>query len=78
MKFNRLKNQFDVSDTQTNRISGNDVSSGLSGSLEAGKKFSFSDDLAGFYLEPQLQLTASHQDGSSTGVKWLQHYYLEL
>ncbi|NEG60605.1 autotransporter outer membrane beta-barrel domain-containing protein [Pantoea agglomerans] len=65
VKFNRLRNQFDVSDTQNNRISGNGVSSGLSGSLEAGKKFSFSDDLTGFYLEPQLQLTAGHQDGSS-------------
>ncbi|MGC0868772.1 UNVERIFIED_ORG: outer membrane autotransporter protein [Pantoea agglomerans] len=65
VKFNRQRNQFDVSDTQNNRISGNGVSSGLSGSLEAGKKFSFSDDLTGFYLEPQLQLTAGHQDGSS-------------
>lgn len=65
MKFNRLRNQFDVSDTQNNRISGNGVSSGLSGSVEAGKKFSFSDELSGFYLEPQLQLTAGHQNGSS-------------
>lgn len=65
VKFNRLRNQFDVSDTQNNRISGNGVSSGLSGSLEAGKKFSFSDELTGFYLEPQLQLTAGHQDGTS-------------
>lgn len=65
VKFNRLKNQFDVSDTQNNRISGHGVSSGLSGSLEAGKKFSFSDDLTGLYLEPQLQLTVGHQDGSS-------------
>jgi len=65
VKFNRMRNQFDVSDTQNNRIFGNGASSGLSGSLEAGKKFSFSDDLTGFYLEPQLQLTAGHQDGSS-------------
>lgn len=65
VKFNRLKNQFNVSDTQNNRITGNGVSSGLSGSLEAGKKFSFSDELTGFYLEPQLKLTAGHQDGSS-------------
>ncbi|MGJ0482736.1 autotransporter outer membrane beta-barrel domain-containing protein [Pantoea agglomerans] len=65
LKFNRLRNQFDVSDTQNNRVSGHGVSSGLSGSLEAGKKFSFSDELTGFYLEPQLQLTAGHQDGTS-------------
>ncbi|KAA5927428.1 MULTISPECIES: autotransporter outer membrane beta-barrel domain-containing protein [Pantoea] len=65
LKFNRLRNQFDVSDTQNNRVSGHGVSSGLSGSLEAGKKFSFSDELTGFYVEPQLQLTAGHQDGTS-------------
>lgn len=65
MKFNRLRNQFSVFDTQNNRVTGNGVSSGLSASLEAGKKFSFSDGSAGFYLEPQLQLTAGHQDGAS-------------
>jgi len=65
VKFNRFRNQFNVRDTQNNQIAGNSVSSGLSGSLEAGKKFSFSDELTGFYLEPQLQLTAGHQDGSS-------------
>jgi len=65
MKFNRIRNQFNVLDTQNNRVSGYGVSSGLSASLEAGKKFSFSDGSAGFYLEPQLQLTAGHQDGTS-------------
>jgi len=65
MKFNRIRNQFNVFDTQNNRVAGNGVSSGLSASLEAGKKFSFSDRSAGFYLEPQLQLTAGHQDGTS-------------
>ncbi|MGC0805331.1 autotransporter outer membrane beta-barrel domain-containing protein [Pantoea agglomerans] len=68
VKVNRLRNQFNVHDTQNNQVSGNGVSSGLSGSLEAGKKFSFSDRLAGFYLEPQLQLTAGHQDGASVGA----------
>lgn len=65
VKINRLRNQFNVSDTQSNRVTGNGVSSGVSASLEAGKKISFSDDAAGFYLEPQLQLTAGHQDGTS-------------
>ncbi|WP_313537089.1 autotransporter outer membrane beta-barrel domain-containing protein [Pantoea sp.] len=65
VKFNRLRNQFNVSDTQNNRISGYGVSSGLIGSLEAGKKFSFSDKLTGFYLEPQIQLTAGHQNSTS-------------
>ncbi|MEM6052260.1 autotransporter outer membrane beta-barrel domain-containing protein [Erwinia sp. P7711] len=65
VKINRLRNQFNVTDTQNNRVTGNGVSSGVSASLEAGKKFSFSDNAAGFYLEPQLQLTAGHQDGTS-------------
>jgi len=65
MKFNRLRNQFSVFDTQNSRVTGSGVSSGLSASLEAGKKFSFSDGSAGWYLEPQLQLTAGHQDGTS-------------
>lgn len=65
VKFNRLRNQFNVFDTQNNRVTGNGVSSGISASLEAGKKFSFSDGSAGFYLEPQLQLTAGHQEGTS-------------
>lgn len=65
MKFNRLRNQFSVRDTQNNAVSGYGVSSGMSVSLEAGKKISLSENGAGFYLEPQLQLTAGHQDGSS-------------
>ncbi|WP_157799820.1 autotransporter outer membrane beta-barrel domain-containing protein, partial [Bacillus subtilis] len=34
VKVNRLRNQFNVHDTQNNQVSGNGVSSGLSGSLE--------------------------------------------
>lgn len=65
IKVNRLRNQFSVNDTQNNRVSGNGVSSGLSASLEAGKKFRFSPLATGFYLEPQLQMTVGHQDGSA-------------
>ena len=64
MKFNRLRHQFSVNDTQSNRVSGSSVSSGLSASLEVGKRFSFSESREGVYLEPQLQLTAGHQNGS--------------
>ncbi|MEZ3501484.1 autotransporter outer membrane beta-barrel domain-containing protein [Pantoea sp. KPR_PJ] len=64
VKINRLRNQFSVSDTQANRISGNGVSSGMSASLEAGKRFRFSDGTNGFYLEPQFQMTAGRQGGS--------------
>lgn len=65
VKFNRLKNQFSVNDTQHNRVAGSGVSSGFSLSLEVGKKFSFSDNANGFYLEPQMQMTAGQQNGSS-------------
>lgn len=65
VKFNRLRNQFSVNDTQQNKISGTSASYGLSASLEAGKKISFSEEANGFYLEPQLQMTAGHQDSSS-------------
>ncbi|UIL54915.1 MULTISPECIES: autotransporter outer membrane beta-barrel domain-containing protein [Pantoea] len=65
VKFNRFKNQFSVKDTQNNRVSGTAASYGFSVSLEAGKKFIFSENANGFYLEPQLQMTAGYQDSSS-------------
>lgn len=68
VKFNRLRNQFSVRDTQDNKVSGSGASYGISASLEAGKKFSFSDAGAGFYLEPQLQLTAGHQESTTVNA----------
>ena len=65
VKFNRLHNQFSVNDTQHNQVSGASASYGFSVSLEAGKKFTFPDNASGFYLEPQLQMTAGYQDSSS-------------
>ncbi|WP_158083431.1 autotransporter outer membrane beta-barrel domain-containing protein [Pantoea latae] len=63
-KINRLRNQFSVLDTQGNRVSGKGVSSGISASLEAGKRFSLSGR-DGLFLEPQLQFTLAHQDNAA-------------
>ncbi len=63
-KINRLRNQFSVLDTQGNRVSGKGVSSGISASLEAGKRFSLSGR-EGLFLEPQLQFTLAHQNNAA-------------
>ncbi|HDS3817680.1 autotransporter outer membrane beta-barrel domain-containing protein [Morganella morganii] len=65
-KVSRLKNKFSVSDSQNNNVSGDGSSTGVSLSAEAGRKFSLSRAGNGFYIEPQAQLTYSHQD--STGI----------
>ncbi len=65
-RASRLKNKFSVSDSQNNNVSGDGSSTGVSLSAEAGRKFSLSRAGNGFYIEPQAQLTYSHQD--STGI----------
>lgn len=65
-KISRLKNTFSVSDSQNNNVSGDGSSTGVSASVEAGRKFSLSKTGNGFYIEPQAQLTYSHQ--GSTGI----------
>ncbi|WP_274371221.1 autotransporter outer membrane beta-barrel domain-containing protein [Morganella morganii] len=63
-KVSRLKNKFSVSDSQNNTVSGDSSSTGVSVSAEAGRKFSLSQTGNGFYIEPQAQLTYSHQDSA--------------
>lgn len=65
-KISRLKNKFSVSDSQNNTVSGDGSSTGVSLSAEAGRKFSLSQTGNGFYIEPQAQLTYSHQ--GSAGI----------
>lgn len=64
-KFNRLKNQFSVRDSQNNPVNGNNSSSGISGSVEMGQKVSLNKIAKGLYIEPQTQLTISHQNGAN-------------
>ena len=64
-KVSRLKNKFSVSDSQDNNVSGDGSSTGISASVEAGKKLSLGQTGKGFYIEPQAQLTYSYQDSAS-------------
>ncbi len=64
IKFDRLSNQFSVKDSQNNSVAGTGKTSGFSAAIEAGKRFSFAPDNQGFYLEPQMQLTAGKQKGT--------------
>ncbi|WP_407657450.1 autotransporter outer membrane beta-barrel domain-containing protein [Limnobaculum xujianqingii] len=63
-KYTRLKNQFNVLDSQNNHVNGSGSSGGVSFSLESGQKFSLNQPGNGFYIEPQLQFTYSHQDAT--------------
>ncbi|WP_434778154.1 autotransporter outer membrane beta-barrel domain-containing protein [Neisseria sp. Ec49-e6-T10] len=66
LKYSHLKNDFDVKDTQYNRIHGTGKSDGYSASIEVGKRFYWDkNSKAGFYIEPQAQLSFTHQQGSS-------------
>ncbi|GKX61490.1 outer membrane autotransporter barrel domain-containing protein [Pragia fontium] len=73
VKYSRLKNDFSVRDSQNNRVSGNGSSDGVSFSLETGQKLSLGQQGNGFYIEPQAQLSYSHQDATrvnaSNGLK---------
>lgn len=66
IKINRIRNQFKVKDSQQNLVSGQAKSTGFTFSVEAGRRFHFSPDDQGFYLEPQAQITAGRQKGSQT------------
>ena len=58
-KYARQKNHFKVKDTANDVIQGSGRTNGLSASIEFGKKFRFNN----FYIEPQSQLSYSHQNG---------------
>ncbi|VEJ55613.1 P.93 [Pragia fontium] len=60
-KYSHIKNSFNVRDSQDNRVNGNGNSDGFSASLESGQKFSLNQLGNGFYIEPQAQLSFSHQ-----------------
>lgn len=60
-KYDRLKNQFKIRDTANNRVQGSGHSNGVGVSMELGQKFKIND----FYIEPQTQLSYSHQNGTT-------------
>lgn len=62
IKASRQKNSFHVLDSQNNGVNANGTANGMSISLEAGQRFNLSPTGYGFYIEPQTQLTYSHQN----------------
>lgn len=60
-KYARQKNHFKVKDTASNHVQGTGHTNGLGLSLELGQKYKLND----FYIEPQSQLSYSHQNATS-------------
>lgn len=65
LKYDHIKNNFSVTDTQQNKVSGKAKSNGYGLSIEAGKRFYLQEQNSGFYLEPQVQLSYMHQQGDT-------------
>lgn len=73
LKYEQIKNDFTVTDTQNNKVSGHAKSAGYGLSVETGKRFYLQQANEGIYLEPQAQLSYMHQEGdtvhASNGLK---------
>ncbi|WP_434778109.1 autotransporter outer membrane beta-barrel domain-containing protein [Neisseria sp. Ec49-e6-T10] len=66
IKYAHLKNDFMIYDSQNNRIKGDGNSDSYSASIEVGKRFNLAQTISGkVYLEPQAQLTYTHQNSLS-------------
>lgn len=67
VKYSWLKNDFIALDSAGSRVTGESMkTTGLTGSLEIGKKFHRNRDAdQGWYLEPQAQLSIGHQSGGT-------------
>lgn len=61
VKYARMKNNFNVRDSQGATVSGYGKTDSYSVSLESGKRINLTAASQGFYLEPQLQVSWSHQ-----------------
>ena len=62
VKYSRMKNSFNVRDSQGAMVNGYGAADSYSASLEAGKRFNLTPGEQGFYLEPQVQLSYSRQE----------------
>jgi outer membrane autotransporter protein len=82
IKYNRLKNDFSVADSMGVGVSGKGTSNGFSASVETGQRFYLSEQSRGFYLEPQLQFSATRQGSDkinlSNGLKVKTDSYTSL
>lgn len=64
-KYEHIKNNFNVRDTQNNKVSGHAQSDGYGVSVEVGKRFYLQSSNEGIYVEPQLQASYMHQEGDT-------------
>jgi len=65
LKYSNMRNRFSVLDTANQQVRGKDSVNGFSASVESGKRFYFDEKQTGFYLEPQVQLSLSHQSSEA-------------
>lgn len=65
LKYQWMKNDFDILDTADRKVTGSGVNTGgLGASLEIGRRIPFGkEQKGGWYIEPQLQLSYQRQDG---------------
>ncbi|WP_434777833.1 autotransporter outer membrane beta-barrel domain-containing protein [Neisseria sp. Ec49-e6-T10] len=72
-KYVHMKNNFTAQTGGGYKVKGGGNTSGYSVGIEAGKRFYFDQPQTGWYIEPQAQLTYSHQDSAtveaSNGLK---------
>ncbi|MDR1075596.1 MAG: autotransporter outer membrane beta-barrel domain-containing protein, partial [Xanthomonadaceae bacterium] len=72
-KFFRTDNNFKVRDSQGAWVTGDGSSNGYGASIEAGKRFYLDESREGFYIEPQAQVSYTHQSGlaidASSGLR---------
>ena len=66
-KYNWMKSDFNTLDSVGTPVSGKDIDTqGAMGSFELGRRYHFDrKSKQGWYIEPQAQLTVSHQSSSS-------------
>ncbi|UYZ84944.1 autotransporter outer membrane beta-barrel domain-containing protein [Entomomonas sp. E2T0] len=73
LKYNNIHNQFNVKDTTGMSVKGKGRTQGINASVEVGKRLWINDSKAGFYIEPQLQVSTGVQGGdtvkASNGLK---------
>lgn len=79
LKYNSMRNHFNVKDTAGQSVKGTGKTQGVSLSTEVGKRFWVSSNHQGLYFEPQAQLSYGYQSGdtvhSTNGLKvGLSHY----
>ena len=68
MKYGWMKNEMKTLDSAGALVTADDMkTSGLSASLELGQRIHFDrKEKQGWYVEPQVQISAGHQSGAST------------